>query len=1242
MKIRVVEDDDAEKARLRLASELGIPFSELRCIEQGDKRFSFEVLTCPAEVEISISPDKMKAHWTHLIFPIGEKAPRLTPEFLIRAFEKRGVKAGIKKDVIQMQLQRVLASHNADEQILLNVLVAEGIEPVASKTGRPKLVFDAKLLEKNVPIYVKKGEILARAPLAEKGQDGFKVDGEAIPAPVEDQFKLNLGQGIEIQRTPTETQYVAKTFGRLYFDQGVRLRVECKVLDLAEGMQAAMEIVPKTFAGASITAKDLLDAARDQLVVFGFLSEQEISEQMRSIRKWPAQIIVAKGEPESHGAPGDVDFVFRKAMSEKPMDVLKIKSRIVFPGEFLATLKPPIEPRNGQTVFGEVLRGKVYTEMPIYPGKNVTREKQGEDIIFKSGIYGKVVVDKDRISVENPLNISADKMEAWIELYPQAHLSFSDVSNLLRDRDIMFGFEKDSLERELERAHQAQVRVEKFVIARGKLPISGIDARITFHFDKDIGKKGGGLFQKKEERTIFVAPGDLIVTKILAVDAQDGMDIYREPIPVKQANEAKDIPLTTGEFITETEIGRAGDEVDPLRLEFRAGILGTLVFKEKFIDVKPTLSVDKEEKLAQLLLAAKSDLGTLVTFDLVQKIAEKEGIRVPLEKADIEKALRMARPSNGGLHLITIAKAIDVKHGVNASIQYFVEYNGKQMVSFLDAPTKDEAPIYCDCVRPKDILAVKTPATPGQDGKTIFGRKIPANKGRDEPWRSGAGTNRTDDGLQLVCSLSTPGFVVVEQGKITVRNNVRIASDKMSVTASVYPTKNPRFQAREDKLISMILGAGVKAGLKKEAVRDAITECNESGKPQIDVLVAEGKKPTRGKDASLVFAIDIGDSVGEVRQDGSIDFKARVVFQNVRKGQLLLVKHPAATGQDGYDIFGNVLPSLMGSDIRMDVGEGVEKSQNGLEIRSSRDGIVEVLEKSIRVIPGLFVPEDVGLKTGNIAAGATKVIIKGSVMPDFQVNGEKEIIVEKVAEACRIHGKEDVKIKGGIIGRNKGFIYAGGNLEAFYIASGATAEAEGDVHVGSEVLNSTVKTAGFLYCEAGAGTICGGEIWTFKGLKAKTVGALGSETQTVIRLGEHFSLLRKAEERIAEVGIDKEIADLDAKVKELSRDLNKIYEELPQATKTDLVRGQKLQEDYRNVFAKRREIQHQIEQLQVQRKAIIDEVPINKDVSMIVTELIHPGVTIIYKDVIWVLKEPLRGVEIRWNSATSNLVSRRL
>ncbi len=1236
MKVLMIEAADEEAAQLKLASDLGIGIGDLKCVRTQNRKFSFEILNCPARIEVEIARDGMKAILKRVLLPIGNTTIPLDVNFIVDQLKAKGVKAGIKRDVISQEVFKILKTPGYDESKILSIVVAEGQMPVTATTGRPKWAIDLKLFEKGVPLYAKKGEVLARAPHAVPGKDGFKVTGEIIKAPVDEQFRLNVGAGILTQSGESEILYVTQTFGRLFYDQGIRLRLETKIIDQDGGMAAAIETGKTSFSGATIKADDLLDMAKSQRIVFGFLNPAEIEDQLKSAKKWPAQIVVARGRVPTDGTYGEIKYKYRESSSTQVIDTLKVKAAIVFPGEVIAEIAPPKEPISGQTVFGEALRGKPVDGLPIYPGKNVNREKVDQTTVLKAASYGRVKVDKDRISVENVLKVSADKMKASLELFPQKPLSVNDLSNMLREADILMPLNRDDIEKRLGEVFLKAERVEDFLVVEGIPPQAGTDAKVIYRFSPDLFKEKG-LFQKKTDAALFAIPGDLIMTKILPLEAREGLNIYREKLPVPKSGVPKDIEVLVGDGVDELQVGREGDPKDQLRLEYRSNQIGILSWKDRKLDVLPVIEVDKNEKFAALRLAGRSDFGTQVTEDVLKKIAEAEGIRAELNWAEIRPALAIKRNPGDPLPRVVIVKAKDPIQGVDAKVDYFVDYNGEPIQKQMGPKADLRAPVkFLDCVRPRDVLAIKTPVVQGEDGYTIFGRKIIADRGRDEVWPIGEGIERTADGNQIICNTKAPGYVILDRGKICVRSMVKVASDKMSASVSLYPSQNPRFPLKEDKVLAMLHDIGVREGIKTQALAEAIQKVNSEKEPIIDFVVAEGTKAQRGQDGSFVTAVDVGSTVGEIRADGSVDFKSRNIFVNVKKGQLLLIKRPPTMGEDGKNVMGARVPAAPGADARLDPRDGVEVVGNGLEYRATVDGVLEIKNKSVRVIEGLMIGSDISFKTGHINGGHTNVFVKGAVLPDFQVHSEADVMIDQIAEGCIVNAGRDSAIKGGILGRDRAIITVGRNLETLYISGGATVNVQGNLIVGTEILNSKIRVAGKLECWEGAGTVSGGEIHVFEGMKVKTLGSSGAESQTTVYLGHHYFRDRQAQEEIKRSGLDVKIIEAEKKLADLQKELL-AFSEAP----TDGV-GRDFQEKYMKALDQKKQFQDDVQRLKAEQDMILSSVPINKDCVLTVTEMIYPGVTIIYRDVVWTLKEPQRGVEIVWNPATSNIISRRL
>lgn len=1241
MKIFKISAEDVDQAREKLASDLGIEPNELKCIKQSQKEFSFEAANCPAQIDIDLSPDKMKARIKRIGLPVGANAPKLTTAFVIERLKKKGIVYGLKIEVLTEELFKISGDKNFNDKKILNILVAEGMEATPAQGGRPQWEVDPKLFEKEKAVWVKAGDIIAKAPMAVKGVKGKTVTGEEVDFRVEEQFKLQTAAGIVVEKTDEATIYRADYCGQLFFDHGIRLRIDSKLIDKNDGFAGALLVDKQSFAKKPITAKDLRITAEKLGAQHGILSEVQIQAEIAKTKKWPAEIIVARGKEPVDGKAGALSYPYKKAKSEKPLDVERAKLGIVFPGESIAIIQPPTPPEDGMTVFGESLRGRSYNELPIYPGKNVSKENVESLVYLKATSYGQVKVDKDRISVESILKIEKDGSKATLDVFPQQELHIDQVVALMRDRDVLHGFNKEKLEIQLKQIHQSGQRDPELIVAESTPVREGKSAKLRYFFKPDDLKEKGVLLKTKAKK-IFAAPGDLLMEKILPIEAEPGYNIYREKIGVPPASQAVDVKIEAGRNIIEKDMGEFGNDNDPERIQYRAATFGFVKWENKTIDLDPVIQVDPKEEWVKIRIAPQSDFKSKVTFEMIEELAREEGIRVELKKDEVLEAISKPLGPEEDLREVLLAEAIPAVHGTDSIVEYYVEYNGMPIDEALDIKDpKILEPRILDFVRPKEVVAVKTPAGNGEDGKTVFGRRIIADRGQDEPWIYGYGLDRSEDGLQLFVNFPGPGYLMIEDNRLIVKDSVSINKDRMSASVKIYPSNGPRFQPKLDTLLDMIHQAGVVAGVKENELREAIQSVIESGEA-VEVVIAEGLPAKAGREARHHFAIEMEHSAGKLREDGSIDYKAGGVFQTVANGQLLLVKEPPSRGEDGFNVLGEKLGGLLGEDHHVDPGPGVKLSENGQEYYATRNGILEFTGRMIRVIEGLLINGDVDYSTGNIEADEAQVLIRGSVLNGFHVKTESDISIDKVAEKCLLEAKGFVRIRGGIIGKDTGRVVAGKEVEALYINSGATVECDGDVRAENECLNSFIRTGGTLICDRSPGTISGGEIWAFEGVKANVIGAAGSESPTRIYLGMNYLEHQKALERLKEEGLNDKEGELVSILKGMDQELRQMYDAIPEIMKNDPEKGAEAQVKYKALYQDRRQTAEQLEIVRKQKDVILRSVPKNKDFKVTVRDIIHPGTTFIYEGVEWVLKEPLKAVQISWNEGSSNFTSRRI
>ncbi|HPP88553.1 MAG TPA: FapA family protein, partial [bacterium] len=254
---------------------------------------------------------------------------------------------------------------------------------------------------------------------------------------------------------------------------------------------------------------------------------------------------------------------------------------------------------------------------------------------------------------------------------------------------------------------------------------------------------------------------------------------------------------------------------------------------------------------------------------------------------------------------------------------------------------------------------------------------------------------------------------------------IKVSDDKLKASIIVYPPMEGGKPVTKEQVEAEIKSLGIKN--YKQFVIDGLFSdvplyCEE-------VVFAEGKPKINGKDATIDYKVNVAEEKAlnfKEDESGRVDFHEMGLIENVVAGQVLARKVPATIGQNGEDIFGNIMPAEDGKDIQLTPGKNVSLSDDGMELVSDIDGFASFDGKKLRVDPIYHVNGDVSFETGNITFLGT-VIVTGMVRDDFVIRASGDVFVGAVA-AAEIEAEGNVVIRGGVSGRDKAIIKAGGSV----------------------------------------------------------------------------------------------------------------------------------------------------------------------------------------------------------------------
>ncbi|HOD16637.1 MAG: DUF342 domain-containing protein [Spirochaetes bacterium] len=467
---------------------------------------------------------------------------------------------------------------------------------------------------------------------------------------------------------------------------------------------------------------------------------------------------------------------------------------------------------------------------------------------------------------------------------------------------------------------------------------------------------------------------------------------------------------------------------------------------------------------------------------------------------------------------------------------------------------------------------------------------------------------------------SAYGFVVFDGQKIRWLSPLTISKDKSKAYYSVYPTKTGKLPSYTD-IEEALHGYKILARIEQQKIEEQL-KAIELGNPRFTrILVAQGREPAHGHEEYFLPLINLSKKAGEIKSDGSIDFKEVGSIIEIKKYQDILRRVPAVKPADGYDVFGD---KIFAEFLRHDgyyKGDNIEQGKEDENIFvSSIDGCVDVDGKKISVLPVAYIHGDVNYDTGNIDFDGS-VHITGSVLPGFTVKARGDIIIEKNVDDAFIEAQGDITVKMGVVGKENVKLTANGKITVKYLLN-AKVEAAGDIVIEDSIINSDVFSNSKISVIARQGKIIGGKATALYEIQVNVSGS-PNETETLLSVGRNLFI----EKELA--AIHKEIAKWRNAVDETMRKLKVSFGEavfdnpkefisklIPAKQKSCLLMLKELS-------ANNKELKKMMEQ----SKEIQDKLKLEREPCIIIKNKAYPGTIISIKKNTKRLESPIDNVK---------------
>lgn len=431
---------------------------------------------------------------------------------------------------------------------------------------------------------------------------------------------------------------------------------------------------------------------------------------------------------------------------------------------------------------------------------------------------------------------------------------------------------------------------------------------------------------------------------------------------------------------------------------------------------------------------------------------------------------------------------------------------------------------------------------------------------------------------------------------------LNVSENKMQAIGRFYPPSNDGGYMDKKEILADLRYKGIVFGVDEQIVDDFLSErsyCN-------NIILASGQEPRHGSDAWIeyLFNTDV-KARPTLQEDGSVDFFHLNIINHVKKGDCLAVLHPEDLGDDGRDVYGNVIKPRSVKRELLKFGRNIDLAENRREIYSQVDGHVNLVEGKV-FVSDVMVVENVDISTGDIDYEGN-VQVNGNVCSNYKVSARGNVEVRGVVEGAEITAGGNVTIARGVNGMSKGVIKAGGNIIAQFVEN-AKIEAQGYVETGS-ILHSNVSAGTEIRVGGKKGFITGGYVCATNLIEVKTLGAeLGANT-------------------IVEIGINPDTKRryhaLEEQIKADTKTINTAQPVLD-AAKAKILSGIKLPpeqvkniQDLSNVVTlKKKGIEAAVKEME-QLEEIMN---ISNEAQIIVKDRVYPGTKIVISDVSRIMK----------------------
>jgi uncharacterized protein len=496
------------------------------------------------------------------------------------------------------------------------------------------------------------------------------------------------------------------------------------------------------------------------------------------------------------------------------------------------------------------------------------------------------------------LETTKDKLAAFltlITLTKTARVPLDKIKNTMAEKGITYGIKEAVLDELAEKP----VFNKRILIAQGKTPKPGKDGSIDFEFDTD--------------KPARVAPGQRLGEIHPAVDGQEGVNIFGEPV------EVDDVIAATVPVLVNADFSPEDSKV------LVSTIDGYAFFEPDSIKIQPFFSMDQvsdqyEASVKITPRRAPDDFGP----DDLRKYLQEAGIVFGVLDDVIEWAFKEEKFEQP----LLVAKGQPPVDATNGELIFYFDSEIKPKFDD-DGNVNFKELNLIQNVRKGDKLAEVTEPVPGKEGKTIYGETSEPGEGVKPELPSGDNIVRSPDNPDLLLA--------------DIDGTVRKVKDSVSVDP-VFAVKGDIDYSvgNIDFVGSVVISGDVKSGFRVKAtgdvevngiVEDAVIESEGNVLLKMGFIGhGEGKIIAKGN-VSAKYCVN-----QHIVCQGDVNIGEYFMHSNVQAGGMLIVTEKKGLIVGGeYCALKGIEANILGNEnfVHTSIIAGVDR-ETGRKIKELR------------------------------------------------------------------------------------------------------------------------------------------------------------------------------------------------------------------------------------------------------------------------------------------------------------------